>query len=115
MTAPEAWLLAVADLPCLALFAVLTISFPDLPEVLAVRYDSVSIPEEIREDGALPAAAIVLLAERVERVSAASGCRARRKRNRRTHALWGGAIAVPADVPAARPGQPHHLRAFQSE
>jgi hypothetical protein len=47
------WLLAGGLLGVLILFGVLMISFPNLPDVLTVRYNSAGLPEEIREKGAL--------------------------------------------------------------
>ncbi len=47
------WLLVGGLLGVLILFGVLMISFPNLPEVLTVRYNSAGLPEEIREKGAL--------------------------------------------------------------
>ena len=47
------WLLAGGMLGVLILFGVVMISFPNLPEVLTVRYNSAGLPEEIREKGAL--------------------------------------------------------------
>jgi hypothetical protein len=46
-------LLAGGLLGVLILFGVLMISFPNLPDVLTVRYNSAGLPEEIREKGAL--------------------------------------------------------------
>ena len=47
------WLLGLGLLGVLILFGVLMISFPDLPDVLTVRYNSAGLPEEIREKAAL--------------------------------------------------------------
>jgi hypothetical protein len=47
------WLLVGGLLGVLVLFGVVMISFPNLPEVLTVRYNSAGLPEEIREKGAL--------------------------------------------------------------
>jgi hypothetical protein len=47
------WLLVGGLLGVLILFGVLMISFPNLPEVLTVRYNSAGSPAEVREKGAL--------------------------------------------------------------
>lgn len=90
-----AWLLAVGLVGVLALFAVLTISFPNLPDVLAVRYNSAGIPEEIREKTALFRLLVIgLLAWSVNGVG---GLWLSRQGQRiGAHMLWGGAIAVQA-------------------
>lgn len=87
------WLLATGLIGVLVLFAVLTISFPNLPEVLAVRYNSQGLPEEIREKTALFRLLVIgLLAWGV---NAAGGLWLARHRQRiGAHMLWGGAIVV---------------------
>lgn len=47
------WLLVGGLLGVLILFGVLMLSFPNLPDVLTVRYNSAGLPEEVREKGAL--------------------------------------------------------------
>ncbi len=88
-----AWLLIIGLAGVLALFAVLTISFPNLPEVLAVRYNSQGLPEEIREKTALFRLLVIgLLAWGV---NAAGGLWLAHQRHRiGAHMLWGGAIVV---------------------
>ena len=88
-----AWLLLIGLAGVLALFAVLTISFPNLPEVLAVRYNSQGLPEEIREKTALFRLLVIgLLAWGV---NAAVGLWLALIRQRiAAHMLWGGAIVV---------------------
>jgi hypothetical protein len=87
------WLLTGGLLGVLILFGVLMISFPNLPDVLTVRYNSAGLPEEIGEKGALyrlpgigllawlinGAAGLVLMARR--QVTAA-------------YMLWSGAVVV---------------------
>lgn len=87
------WLLTIGAVGVLVLFAVLMISFPDLPEVLTVRYNSAGLPEEIGEKAALFRLPIIgLLAWGINGIwglwlSA---------RGQRTgaHMLWGGAVVV---------------------
>ncbi|MCX6040630.1 MAG: PH domain-containing protein [Caldilinea sp.] len=88
-----AWLLLLGLAGVLLLFAVLTIRFPDLPDVLAVRYNSRGLPEEIRSKSALfRLLAIGLLAWIV---NAAGGLWLARQGQRiGAHMLWGGAIVV---------------------
>jgi hypothetical protein len=88
-----AWLLIIGLAGVLALFAVLTISFPNLPEVLAVRYNSQGLPEEIREKTALFRLLVIgLLAWGV---NAVGGLWLAHQRQRiGAHMLWGGAIVV---------------------
>jgi len=87
------WLIAVGLVALLALFAVLTISFPNLPDVLAVRYNSEGIPEEIREKAALFRLLVIgLLAWSANGMG---GMWLSRQGQRiGAHMLWGGAIAV---------------------
>lgn len=88
-----AWLLLTGLVGVLILFAVLTISFPNLPDILAVRYNSQGVPEEIREKTALFRLLIIgLLAWGV---NAVGGLWLTRQRQRiGAHMLWGGAIFV---------------------
>jgi hypothetical protein len=88
-----AWLLLTGLAGVLILFAVLTISFPNLPDILAVRYNSQGVPEEIREKTALfRLLGIGLLAWGV---NAIGGLWLTRQRQRiGAHMLWGGAIFV---------------------
>lgn len=88
-----AWLLLIGLAGVLVLFAVLTISFPDLPDILAVRYNSQGVPEEIREKTALFRLLVIgLLAWGV---NAGAGLWLARQRQRiGAHMLWGGAIVV---------------------
>ncbi len=88
-----AWLIAVGLAGVLALFAVLTIRFPDLPDVLAVRYNSEGMPEEIREKAALFRLLVIgLLAWSANGMG---GMWLSRQGQRiGAHMLWGGAIAV---------------------
>lgn len=90
-----AWLLAIGLIGVLVLFAVLTISFPNLPDVLAVRYNSAGIPEEIGEKTALFRLLVIgFLAWGVNGVSGL--WLARHDQRIGAHMLWGGAIAVQA-------------------
>lgn len=88
-----AWLLLTGLVGVLILFAVLTISFPNLPDILAVRYNSQGVPEEIREKTALFRLLVIgLLAWGV---NAIGGLWLTRQRQRiGAHMLWGGAIFV---------------------
>jgi uncharacterized membrane protein len=88
-----AWLLLIGLVGVLVLFAVLTISFPNLPDILAVRYNSQGVPEEIREKTALFRLLVIgLLAWGV---NAGGGLWLARQRQRiGAHMLWGGAIVV---------------------
>ena len=88
-----AWLLLIGLAGVLVLFAVLTISFPNFPDILAVRYNSRGVPEEIREKTALfRLLGIGLLAWGV---NAGAGLWLARQRQRiGAHMLWGGAIVV---------------------
>lgn len=77
----------------LLLFAVLTISFPNLPDVLAVRYNSQGLPEEIREKSALFRLLVIgLLAWGVNAVGGIWFATQRQRMG--AHMLWGGAIVV---------------------
>ncbi len=77
----------------LLLFAVLTISFPNLPDVLAVRYNSQGLPEEIREKSALFRLLVIgLLAWGVNAVGGIWF--ATQQQRMGAHMLWGGAIVV---------------------
>jgi len=86
-------LLTVGLIGVLMLFAVLTISFPDLPDVLAVRYNSEGLPVEIREKSALfRLLAIGLLAWSA---NALGGLWFTSQQQRiGAHMLWGGAVVV---------------------
>lgn len=88
-----AWLLLIGLAGVLVLFAVLTISFPNLPDILAVRYNSQGVPEEIREKTALFRLLVIgLLAWSV---NAGAGLWLVRQQQRiGAHMLWGGAIVV---------------------
>lgn len=87
------WLLVVGLLGVLLLFAVLTISFPDLPDVLAVRYNSQGLPEEIREKSALFRLLVIgLLAWGVNAIGGIWFATQRQRIG--AHMLWGGAIIV---------------------
>lgn len=88
-----AWLLLIGLIGVLLLFAVLTISFPNLPDILAVRYNSQGVPEEIREKTALFRLLVIgLLAWGV---NAGGGLWLMRQQQRiGAHMLWGGAIVV---------------------
>lgn len=88
-----AWLLLTGLVGVLILFAVLTISFPNLPDILAVRYNSQGVPEEIREKTALFRLLVIgLLAWGV---NAVGGLWLTRQQQRiGAHMLWGGAIFV---------------------
>lgn len=88
-----AWLLLIGLAGVLVLFAVLTISFPNLPDILAVRYNSQGAPEEIREKTALFRLLVIgLLAWGV---NAGAGLWLVRQQQRiGAHMLWGGAIVV---------------------
>ena len=48
-----AWLLGSGLLGVMLIFGVLMISFPDLADVLTVRYNSAGLPDEIREKSVL--------------------------------------------------------------
>lgn len=87
------WLLGIGLIGVLVLFAVLTISFPNLPDILAVRYNSQGLPEEIREKTALFRLLVIgLLAWSV---NALGGLWLVRQHQRLgAHMLWGGAVVV---------------------
>lgn len=87
------WLLAIGLIGVLLLFAVLTISFPDLSDVLAVRYNSQGLPEEIREKSALFRLLVIgLLAWGVNAIGGIWFATQRQRIG--AHMLWGGAIVV---------------------
>jgi len=87
------WLLVIGLIGVLLLFAVLTISFPNLPDVLAVRYNSQGLPEEIREKIALFRLLVIgLLAWSVNAVGGVWFSAQRQRIG--AHMLWGGAIVV---------------------
>ena len=87
------WLLLGGLLGVLILFGVLMISFPNLPEVLTVRYNSAGLPEEIREKGALYRLPIIgLLAWGINGI-AGIYLMARRQAVA-AYMLWSGALVV---------------------
>jgi hypothetical protein len=87
------WLLAGGLLGVLILFGVLMISFPNLPEVLTVRYNSEGLPEEIREKGALYRLPIIgLLAWGINGL--AGLLLMARRQPMAAYMLWTGAIVV---------------------
>ena len=88
-----AWLLGGGLLGVLILFGVLMIAFPDLPDVLTVRYNSAGLPEEIREKSALFRLPMIgLLAWAINGLSG-TWLLAQRQRIG-AYMLWGGAIVV---------------------
>lgn len=87
------WLLAGGLLGVLILFGVLMISFPNLPDVLTVRYNSAGLPEEIREKGALYRLPIIgLLAWGMNGVVGL--ILLARRQAMAAYMLWSGAIVV---------------------
>jgi uncharacterized membrane protein len=87
------WLLGVGLLGVLILFGVLMISFPDLPDVLTVRYNSAGLPEEIKEKTALFRLPIIgLLAWGINGV--AGLWLLARRQPVGAYMLWGGAVVV---------------------
>lgn len=87
------WLLAGGLLGVLILFGVLMISFPNLPEVLTVRYNSAGSPAEVREKGALYRLPIIgLLAWGIN--GAAGLLLMARRQAMAAYMLWGGAVVV---------------------
>jgi hypothetical protein len=87
------WLLVGGLLGVLILFGVLMISFPNLPEVLTVRYNSAGLPEEIREKGALYRLPFIgLLAWGINGI-AGLYLMARRQATA-AYMLWSGALVV---------------------
>ena len=87
------WLLAGGLLGVLVLFGVLMISFPNLPDVLTVRYNSAGLPEEIREKGALYRLPIIgLLAWGINGV--AGLLLLARRQPTAAYMLWAGALVV---------------------
>lgn len=87
------WLLLTGLAGVLVLFAVLTISFSNLPEVLAVRYNSQGLPEEIGEKTTLFRLLVIgLLAWGVNAVGGLWLVHQRQRIG--AHMLWGGAIVV---------------------
>jgi hypothetical protein len=87
------WLLAGGLLGVLILFGVLMISFPNLPDVLTVRYNSAGLPEEIGEKGALYRLPIIgLLAWGINGL-AGLVLMARRQATA-AYMLWSGAVVV---------------------
>lgn len=88
-----AWLFGLGLLGVLMLFGVLMISFPDLPDVLTVRYNSAGLPEEIREKSALFRLPIIgLLAWGINGVGGL--ILLARRQLLGAYMLWGGAIVV---------------------
>ena len=87
------WLLAGGLLGVLVLFGVLMISFPNLPDVLTVRYNSAGLPEEIREKGALYRLPIIgLLAWGINGVTGL--LLLARRQPTAAYMLWAGALVV---------------------
>jgi hypothetical protein len=87
------WLLIGGLLGVLILFGVVMISFPNLPEVLTVRYNSAGLPEEIREKGALYRLPIIgLLAWGIN--GAAGLFLMARRQPMAAYMLWSGAMVV---------------------
>ncbi|GIV70281.1 PH domain-containing protein [Caldilinea sp.] len=87
------WLLGIGLVGVLLLFAVLTIRFPDLPDVLAVRYNSQGLPVEIREKTVL--FRLVFIGLLAWAVNAIGGVwLAGQRHQTAAHMLWGGAIVV---------------------
>jgi hypothetical protein len=77
----------------LLLFGVVMITFPDLPEVLTVRYNGAGLPEEIRAKTALFRLPVIgLLAWLINGVVGMS-LLARQQRTG-AYMLWGGALTV---------------------
>jgi hypothetical protein len=87
------WLLLGGLLGALILFGVLMISFPNLPEVLTVRYNSAGLPEEIREKGALYRLPIIGLLAWVINGIVGTYLMARRQAIA-AYMLWSGALVV---------------------
>jgi hypothetical protein len=87
------WLLVGGLLGVLILFGVVMISFPNLPEVLTVRYNSAGLPEEIGEKGALYRLPIIgLLAWSI---NGAGGLFLMSQRQpMAAYMLWSGALVV---------------------
>ena len=86
------WLLVGGLLGVLILFGVLMISFPNLPEVLTVRYNSAGLPEEIGAKGALYRLPIIgLLAWGLNGIA---GLVLLRRQPMAAYMLWSGAIVV---------------------
>lgn len=90
-----AWLLGSGLLGVLLIFGVLMISFPDLADVLTVRYNSAGLPDEIREKSVLfRLPAIGLL---VWLINGGAGILLNRMRQQiGAYMLWAGAIVVDA-------------------
>lgn len=87
------WLLAGGLVGVLVLFGVLMISFPNLPEVLTVRYNSAGLPEEIGEKAALYRLPIIgLLAWAINGV--AGLLLMARRQIMAAYMLWSGALVV---------------------
>jgi hypothetical protein len=87
------WLLAGGLLGVLILFGVVMISFPNLPEVLTVRYNSAGLPEEIGEKGALYRLPIIgLLAWGIN--GAGGLFLMSRRQPMAAYMLWSGAMVV---------------------
>jgi hypothetical protein len=86
------WLLVGGLLGVLILFGVLMISFPNLPEVLTVRYNSAGSPAEVREKGALYRLPIIGLL--VWGSNGVLGLLLARRQPMAAYMLWTGAIVV---------------------
>ncbi len=90
-----AWLLLGGLLGALILFGVLMISFPNLPDVLTVRYNSAGLPEEIREKGALYRLPVIgLLAWGINGIVGLFLLA--RRQVMAAYMLWSGALVVQA-------------------
>ncbi len=88
-----AWLLGGGLIGVLLIFGVLMISFPDLADVLTVRYNSAGLPEEIREKSVLfrlPAISLLVWI-----VNGGAGILLRSNSQQvGAYMLWAGAIVV---------------------
>lgn len=87
------WLLGFGLLGVLMLFGVLMISFPNLPDVLTVRYNSAGVPEEIREKAALFRLPVIGTLAWLANGLLGLWLLARRQQTG-AYMLWGGAIVV---------------------
>lgn len=87
------WLLGGGLLGVLILFGVLMISFPNLPDVLTVRYNSAGLPEALSEKSALYRLPVIgLLAWGINGL--AGLFLMARRQPVGAYMLWGGAIVV---------------------
>lgn len=87
------WLLGLGLLGVLMLFGVLLISFPNLPDVLTVRYNSAGVPEEIREKAALFRLPVIGMLAWIGNGLLGFWLIARQQPTA-AYMLWGGAIMV---------------------